>query len=386
MKPTLRVRPRLEQLEDRCTPAVNIVFDGSNLSISGDPGPTLDIIQNAADVTVVDSFGSYGPFAVSGNISASLSNSVAARTITLALGANSTTGTVAISTGNVLGGNTVAVTGAGSIAGDFRVTGSSGDELVDIQEASIAGSVTLYLGAQQTPGFDLVLIGSTVSVAGNVTGIGVDRFFLDPGSNVSGSVILNTASVTANLIQYFLDEATIGGNVYIITGPTTITANFDINATIAGSVTLSLGSQSAGGSNTIILGSPARVGGSLTIVGRNAFDNVTLLSNSIVLGNVYFVGGNGNDTLTLQGTVAGRSIIFNGGNGGDDLIIEATASMAAARLFAYLGNGRDTVQLDRAATLASAYFDYGNGVDQFIPFDLTGSGLPFRYRIRHRNK
>ena len=64
-------RPRFEMLEDRLTPAVNLLFDGANLAISGDPGAALTILQGGSDVTVSDSSGSYGPFAVTGNITAS---------------------------------------------------------------------------------------------------------------------------------------------------------------------------------------------------------------------------------------------------------------------------------------------------------------------------
>ena len=387
MKTMLRVRPRLEVLEDRCAPAVNILFDGSNLTITGDPGTTLLITQNPADVTVTDDFGAYGPYAVTGNITAALTNTVAARSITYALGANAANGNVSISTGTVLGGNTVTVTGAGSIAGDFRVTGGNGSETVIIQEASIAGSVVLNLyGA-----YDAALVGTVtpVTIDGNLIGTGVNEFELFDNSSVGGHVILNSAGEIAAATNYFFDgglgtESKVGGSVFISTGAVTGAGLFVFQGQIAGNLVASL--NVAPTSNTITVDSSAQIFGNVTIKGYNSSDNVTFAAGSTVLGRIFVYGGNGIDTLTLNGTVLGRSIIFSGGNGRDTLQVGATASMGSARLFGYLGNGIDTYRADVAATLFSAYIDYGPGVDIFAPTDLGGTGLPFRYRITHRNK
>ena len=86
-----RFRPRLEQFEDSIAPAVNLLFDGANLAIAGDPS-ALTITQNPADVRVsgTDSAGAFdfGPYPVTGNINVVLSNAIGLRTVTLAMGAN----------------------------------------------------------------------------------------------------------------------------------------------------------------------------------------------------------------------------------------------------------------------------------------------------------
>ena len=384
---TLRARPRLEILEDRTAPAVNILFDGANLTITGDPGTTLTITQNPADVTVMDDFGNYGPYAVTGNITASLTNAIAARTITYDLGANTTGGSVAISTGNVLGGNTVALTGAGTIGGNFSVTGGNGSESFDLQEATIRGSVILNLrGADDT-----VNVGSVnpATIDGNLTGTGVNSFELFDNSIVGGHVTLNTTGEIASATTYFFDgsagnQSSVGGNVFVSTGVVTGAGTFVFQGRIAGNLVAGL--NTAPTSNTFTIDSSADVLGSVTIRGGNSSDNVTLAAGSDVLGNIAMIGGIGSDTLTLNGNVLGSSIIFSGGNGSDTLQVGATATMGSARLFGYLGNGVDTYRADVAATLFSAYIDYGAGADIFDPTDMGVTGLPYRYRITHRNK
>src|SRR4051812_24380368 len=108
----MRLRPSrrlsLETLEGRLCPApLYLAFDGTNLTI-GDGGlmgatssGTLNVTQNASDVTVADGVTPLGTYAVTGKITVRLNN--LPETVNFNLGGNATAGDISVTLGN--GGN-----------------------------------------------------------------------------------------------------------------------------------------------------------------------------------------------------------------------------------------------------------------------------------------
>lgn len=355
---TQRFRPALEHLEDRCTPTVNIVFDGANLSITGDPGNALTITQNAADVSVADQSGSLGTYAVTGNITASLSNSTVARTITLDLNGNSTTGTVSLTTGNSTATTTIDIPDAGTIAGDLRITGGSGVEDLNATAAfDVNGSVNINLGASADSA-DLFGAGSVIG--GNVTLTNVNAVNVADGA-IGGFLNINNSADFAIANTYSITPLSVGAGLYLTggSGADTVTA---LSGSFGGASTINLGN----GANS--LASTATFLSGLNLLGGTGIDTFALDGN--VLGNVYVNLGHGtSNSVTFGGMILGSSILVYGGNGMDLIAFGTDFFAGGARMSAFLGNAVDTFDAGNLGSfdLARLYVDFGYGADIYLP-------------------
>jgi len=232
-------------------------------------------------------------------------------------------------------GNILALYDNSSVAGSLSYTGGNGIDYIglpyDLSGApvSIGGNLTFnaYEGTNTLAMGNVtagVTVGGTVQFNG---GTGVDRFFLDSGSTVNGSVIL------------FLGE----GDNEIFSGPP------------------------AGG---------ATVGGNVTVNAGNGNNQIGAFSAAFVVGgNLTFTLGSGNNTGFGGGDIdffndfvsVGQTATYRAGSGTNNLVFESPAITNLRLLFS---GGPTTLTFNQDYN-GILYIDFGTG---FGPKVIAGSG------------
>ena len=385
MKLKNRFRPRFEQLEDRWTPAVDILFDGANLAVTGNPGSALTITQNAADVTVsgVDAAGAYsfGPYAVTGNVSARLSNAIIGRTITLAFGVNATSGSWSVNSGNSSAATDFVITGTGAVTGDLSVVGGNGVSTLSATGIDVNGSVSIDLKGGADTISNLFTDADSV-IGGNVTLRNVNTLGSGAVANalngaIGGSLTIDNSADPGNPNIYRVSPVSVGGNV-MMRGSITSDSVTELSGNVAGNGVVVL----SNGINAVV-GNTATFLGSFTYLGGNNTDVFNASATSSVAGNMTINLGNGANTAVLANTVLGRQVNIRGGNQVDFVNLTGDFAAVGARLSAFLGNGSDTFSApDLGPTdLASLYIDFGNAPDTYIAPTIAPT-----FRVTLRNK
>lgn len=283
---------RLETLEGRECPAVQVFNTAGLLSIVGDQFDNdIEIVDNGTDVSVL----------VDG---------------------------VAVSNSPFTGVTRVVARGA---AGDDSITFTS-------NASSVITAVKLQGGADNDT---LILDASTLDrVSASATtkltvigGQGADTFDTTIGDVAAGDTVLLTVTGASGA-----DSLTLGVSGSV-NGTLTVNANADQGSdTISASLILSPGSV---GDTTFF----AR--------GGQGDDNLTLAVLGEVGGSLVFQGGGGqgNDTVSVSGTLQTEgtgtsSIIANGGQGADNVTISTAATVVGTLTAQALGGqGHDTIDL-----------------------------------------
>lgn len=363
MRSSPRVRPSFEWLERRDCPApLNVFFDSAgNLQVVGTATGTLALSINAAgDVNVIDDalgtpvdLGTYN----SANVTVRLGNQNDNVLVDLS-GGGSLSGRLSIDTAN--GSDTITVAGAGGmIGGDLYLSNANQSSVSDItvngrvawtaEGSSLANTLTL----------------SSATLDGNVTARSAAA--LSAGVSLTSTTIgggLNAVLGSSNLNTLQIDDtSSVAGNLTYTggSGGETVT----IAGQIAGNALINMGNAVGITVNDFDFLATGSILGSLNVIGNSGADSVDTFLGT-VLGNLSVRLGNGNNSLTLGGTILGSSIVYIGGNNQDTLTFAAAAAAPGASLTAYLGNAADTFALNSAA-LARALVDGGFGTNTFTP-------------------
>lgn len=370
-------RPMLEVLEGRTTPAVSVVLD-INGNLTGVVG-TLDtapgnllLDYNGDDlVEVFENGATLGEYDAPGDVLISLGNSVlAAPSIDVEFDGFTMSGSLTLQLGNSLNGYAVNIadTDGGLIMGNLSITSGTGADAVTLANNNdVGGNVTMNLGQ----GSDTLLIQDGVDIQGSLTAqfvnvLDINSFGVDPVS-IEGSVTVSATLEQPAVNDYDIGEqVTIGGNVSISTAFT-----FVDNVTILGDVLGNLSANLGHGANQLAIESTSTIYGNVYIKGGYQNDAVTFVDGGIILGNVSINLRNGANSFEFQdgAIVMGTAFNYVGGNGIDTLDLEGQA--LGAYFKATLASGVDTVTLGAALSLARAYIDFGFGADvlvQNLPF------------------
>jgi len=407
MKPRAFFRPRLESLEDRWCPAINI----DTLSIPGDliitsiaGAQTDDLLveqTSAGDFDIIENGGpATSVSGIFGNITIDLTTfpgSLDPTGIVLEFHLatqDDFTGDLTIKVPNATSGHLVRIgaSAGGAIIGDFDnpgnvvVTSGTGSDSLFIGSApggafgpiNINGSVIVNLGA----GNDLATTrGSSVFNHVTMTNVNSTQIGLTQSTLIEGNLVWNNVGDKTNVPGSFTleDNSQVRGHVTISTNTRNDTVLFDNGSDVQGNATLSLGH----GVNSFTLDPDAMIRGDLSYIGGNQRDLVNLAGDSLVLGDAAFnLKSSGRffglqNELHLNGTILGDDITIIGGNGRDD--VEFDTDAIGARVVATLGSGNDNFTLGAAAVFATADVDGGFGADVFI--NLLGP-IPHPFALR----
>jgi hypothetical protein len=378
----------LEQLEDRCTPALTFAFDGlGDLTVSGFTSTgTLDVTATAANTFTFDD-----------GVNTIMANAIVPKNLTINLGSeadmvnfdlagNSMSGSLSIDSGG--GGDTVSLgSGAGgSIAGNLSLsrTGSS----VSVVNMSIGGNVTdNNTTGSATTGLTLTActVGGSLTYNGGTT---ADQVTLGT-SLIGGNVTANLGN-GLNLFDFSSAAGVIGGNVSVTSGTGSATgATANLAGIIGGSVTLNFGFGGGGQTNAVTF--TGTIGGNFTYLGGNGADHLDTFSG-LIGGSANFNLGSGSttsvsagNTLNFTGTVGGGSFTYTGGIGIDNVTFAGHAGRAAVNV--NLGGGTGTFVLGSSATtsLASLYLDFGTSGTGITHTFTNNYGAAFYFPVTIKN-
>lgn len=387
-------RPSLTAFESRLTPAVNLIYTGSHLTVIGDEADnTITLQTTAAGDVNVNTGVNLGTYRVTGNVTVRGNNGADVVTVDLDTNAQPLPGNLRVDLG--LGDDALVVDGS-NIAGDLRAVGGTGDDgLILGGAAALAVGGSLFWNGNS--GLNSV-VATDLDVAGGVVLTNAETV-LWTDSTAAGYFVVNNALATAAGFLSMSGAVEIGGNfTYIGSGNA---ESLFLDGALNSEVVLSLGN----GDNSMDLAATTVVGGSLTYLGGNGIDSLTPAPGAQVFGNmnlntghgdnVYTMntafivagdltvnGGNGNDEITgFDGEVFGRfvfnaghgtntlelftgfiagDVTYNGGSGVDEVVV---AMELPGHLRVFLGAGSDTFTWDLSGRAGSAYIDFGVDFD-----------------------
>lgn len=435
MSRSLPVRPRLLELEPRCTPAHAFINGAGDLVVIDDQPTDLLITQTGANTFEVTNHGVHvgaGVFnGVTGHlrvvtygshddkVEVDLGGNTAPRSLIFYLGQGDNELTVhdgtarsmtyngafwrpGIFVGSEGGFHDDKVTVSGmTLTGNLAIYTAHGTDEVVVEDTSVAGLLRLASGigsANFTVGATgNGSVGGATSSAGHIlvtdwagdgdhlliddnvetnrlTVLGFEDVTVAAGSIVNGNVSIFGAPFAPNTVRL---EGEIDGDVVVIGGTRLDTVTVDAGATIGGKFTSILGA-----SNDVI-----DLGG-------------------LISGNVFLATGWGDDVVDLAGTIEGNALIYlwDGNNQitsnalvgtpnnprtltivgryGDDEVNIAAGTEVNGELRVFTFGRNDTVTLDAAATFTTAIIDgganpLGGPGDTFVG-DKNTAGLTLR--------
>jgi hypothetical protein len=260
---------------------------------------------------------------------------------------------------------TLTVSGADFIAGNFTTVAGSGDDNLTIGDAGAVDFTSTTIS-----GVDTV----------NVAVAGAAAITLD-ASSIAGTVTF-TGAATNDLV------ITQDGNY---TNLQTTAGHFD-SVIVNDGVTASLDATSFNGDTVALDGSAAAETAAITLVQRAAgtldLSNVTEGANNEA-GSVTVTGTSGNDIITGLGTITNDAgtFVINAGDGNDTIIaggdyanVLATGSMTFTG-----GNGTDTFRLvDATATAAAGVFDTDKAI-KITDFNANAEQVQFAAALANDN-
>lgn len=388
-----RFRPLLSALEERCTPALGIAFNGADLSVTGtpdDPANEVTIDYTIAGVEVRDGLNLLATHPVTGNLNVNLGFTGDDLTINVNIDAGTFPQGINIRTSN--DNATVNIVSGSNIAGNVTITTAGGDDNITLTAAdgdgiSVQGSVSINAGTNTLAGGDVVSIGGEVpdvttggpvTIQGLLNATAMNTLTLEE-SAVQGHALVRFDNATAN--AFTLDALSVVEGNLVITG-----SNSAETVTVDGIVGGSMTANMLGGSDTVNIGLAAQVnrdttlvlgnggntatidgtiGGNLTVLGGNLADSTSLSATSVVGGRVYVNlnnSGAGANVFNLNGIVFGPQVLYYGGSGVDNVDVSG-AIAPGARLMVLLGAGNDSFTVDATAFFAFGFVDGGFGND-----------------------
>jgi hypothetical protein len=312
LKPKSRKFLTLEPLEDRCCPSAVFSYDGTNLTLTGDNlGDTITAKVTATNTVNIKFKSGAGP--------------------TINYGTYTVGGTLTLNGGN--GADTILLDLNGHIfGGNAKLNAGLGNNTVNVDSVAAAdGQLQGNLSITSGSGADSVTIGATNAVSlGGVndtinTGGGGDTVHVSHASILSGNVTFLNAN--------------------------TITFGDGTNVAQAGNLTIK----------------NAALGGQAS--------SFTLAANSVVNHSFAFTGGNGMDTVDIEGALDGSAQITTG-NSTNSLTIGPAATVNSGLTYTG-GSGADTVSIDAGAVISgnlTLNLGDGNNTGNFnTAFTVNGS-------------
>ncbi len=327
-------RPQLQALEAREVPALNVLYTGASLTLTGTPAATGSqflSVQNTGgdDYQVTDAGVDLGTYRITRDITVKLSS------IDCNVGVNLN--------GDTLPGNLLIDVGAGDRDPLTRATVSL---VTDVGSARVSGDVTFKGGSGQERFLLLTVdefetpmdIGGNVRVIGNTVTTPIeDTFELRAGVTVHGDV-------RSDRITYTTISGTVDGNVIATatgspggmgfavtrtgvvhgdviasggatavaeTDGTTYFSYADLGGTIDGDAILRLTSGRA----SIRTAPGGKIGGHLHYTAADGVDtDFSLASDTAIGGNLRYTAGNcGSNSVQLYGRVEGYAALHLGG-------------------------------------------------------------------------
>ena len=347
-----KLRPMLEVLEDRCVPALTLIFGPGNtlVGITGTPnGDVALTFVNNNRVNVRDNAVDLGTFDTGPNLNVAIDALTAADPdLVVNLGGFQFTGKFALRVGDAPNGWGLTVSN-GVIAGSLDVATGNGPDKVLIGEAGpllVNGPLGVNMGA----GNDALTLSNT-QVQGPLTVSGANTFNL-VATLVTGDLSFDSSA--ENVGTSLLTDAVsmIQGNALIRTGAGKDSVN--LFGTIQGNADLRL----KNGNDLVNLNPGATIGGDLSLLLKRGADRTTI--KGLIGGDVQADFGEGNDIVTFDGAaVQGFAIVLVVGHGNDVFNVGPAGLAAPQANLVFIGcNGNQTVNWVAALpTLLSAYLD-----------------------------
>lgn len=392
MNVSVKSQLQLESLEQRLTPAFDVFFNPASdtwtvTQVQDDGNAVIRVDAVTNDLVIDDGAG--GPVTVG----------VANGGLDIRMMDNSS-GDVSVALDSPLFGDVNIDIGhsnrilqlngsSNTILGNLTISAGNGNQLVDladVSDLSVGGNLTVDMGQSSNATFaDFLGMDENVSVAGNFTmrnvktwdgvndlTVGGNLSMVAHGTNVDN--LFNRITNTGNTI--------VGGNFTYVGGNGRDVVNLNDTLTIiGGSVNISLGNNINTGDQTVNM-SGALIGGNVTVRGGTIDTNdvITSSATTVIGGNFYANTGTlGNDSVTLLGTIGGRSVTVITGLGDDGVVYGMTGNNV--RVFASLSLGDDSFTLNAGSDLGYLYVDFGFGSDVYTT--LFGAPYPFRVYLRN---
>jgi hypothetical protein len=372
-----RFRPRFERLEDRRTPALSVLSQGGDLTITGTPeavngdpfvgwAESLSVTRVSGDsYRVVDGGHDHGVFRASRNIALDLSgidNNVVvdlaggrlAGDVTIDLGAGdrdpATVNLVVVAGGGGRVGGSVTLSGA-SVALRGASPFDTGGVVVGARllrgSFELEGKTYHYTAAEDSP----VAVGRDVTAVRQPADTVEDVFYLGAGSVVERNVIIQGVSHTVIAGGVGRDLTVLAD---VAADPSPGSGNMAELAVI-GSVgrDLRFAAEGAGGAEVVLFGEVAR--DVAVTFATPAGTRSSLFMAGSVGGNLTVSDGAG-DLEVHVGSDVGRNLVVNAGAGDDKVFIAGDHDF---RLDARMGGGDDAVEFAPDASVGSARIEFG---------------------------
>jgi hypothetical protein len=339
------LRPRLgvNCLEDRSMPSVTASLVGSTLLVSGsstDPYAHIRIEGQDHSVWVMDGDNVVAAFR---NVNAIDARPDADALLAIDLGTNRDITDLSIALGKK-GVNTVSISQAQ--IGSVSIVGGNGADTLSVGGLN-ATKLTADLGAGQ----DRVIVGR--ATIGQLTVHSAEAVYLLGTS--AGNVALENRSEPMTTVS----TAQIGGSFSMSASGGSLSLGGDVG----GSVAFENDPKSVARATLNVTG---QIDGPLHMSGTSYNDSVVIAPGSHVAGNLGMSLGEGNDDLTLAGSLGdGKSstMVVALGDGEDRLTILGTATIKVAKSWIDLGAGNDWCTIRDGAYVQGLNIDGGAGKD-----------------------
>lgn len=394
----------IESLEPRIAPAnVSYVLSGTTLKIT----PTLPtgpvdfaLVQQDADTFQIMEGGT--PITIDGVKNIQIKLSDFADNVDLAFNGAGFRGDVSVTSG--LGADSIDFVGIGInrfdatvvSAGPAAVTFGNATYLGDMKITSVGGVLANYstIGSLSETGAAIVL--QNGAILGNAKIVAPDTGLTLSGTGNYNSDLLIKGGTGAELVtisgrvngkvtftagdggsQFNGDQAFyIGGRLAITGGAGNDAVNIAVNAldpftTSLGSATFTLG----GGNNSVGISGNGRIAGSVRISALDGNDSVGITSASGILtigGALQVLLGNGQNSLLTGGAILNGGLSYLGGTGQDTLTVQNTDSVGAAKFL--LGNGANILNLYSSSFDTTLYVKGGVNEDTIFSGGTTVLG------------
>lgn len=361
-----KINLALENLEDRVVPAFDLMYtpytDLWTITQVANDGAVTVSVDGGNFLTVSDA---------SGTANAGIANG------SLTLNMLSGTGDVSVTLDGFLSGNVMLNLnngdrfltfdgGANAINGNLTIRAGTGDQSVELglnSPLSVGGTSFIDLGT----GVDETFTTTGLFNGGNFTARGVN-FFDDTDIGlpmfIGGSMsFYSNMEAEDTIIALDFADWNIGSNLTILSGNGD--EIFFINdGTIGGNLYMNAGNSLAFGIQDMDI-SGTTIGGNVTVLaGFSSFvDNLVMDGLTTIGGNVYVNLGSGDNGVIFDGTLGGTSVTYIGGSGLDDVFYNFSGGLE--RIYANLGAGDDTFSLQSTVAPAYLYVDFGIGTDFF---------------------
>jgi hypothetical protein len=423
MHQRIRVRPLLEQLEDRNCPSFTTNFAAGTLTLTGTPLPTaplsgqeLLILRVAGGYEVKDNANAnesggvvLGTFAVTRDLHLNLLSYTKPIVIDLAGGPFPGSIYLRLGLGNIAppgSPNPITITGgAGAqVNGSVYVSGGSGAEILDIGSpgvapvpVAVAGSVYFTGNPGPVSSGNSLNISSGSSVGTDVIATQVSNVMVGPATTtpalpaglVNRNLTVNAVGASSPASLALLGR--IAGNLSLLGSNPADSLHLMNSGSVGGSVTASLAgggnlvtdagtsvggdfmaSGGAGGVSTNFLGT---MGGNLNLNFGNGANNIVLTGS--VGKNVNVTMGNGlNNVFLKNGSFIGGNLTLNGGNGTDSITLGGgTSGLIAGNVTVRLGNGSNVfMQSNNFAINGSSVSYYGGSGSNSVTIANPANG------------